>query len=244
MTNTSSRRSASLAKNTPQRANSRRSAAATRRKKRQPRNVEPICDQLAKLYPDARCSLTHRNAFELLVATVLSAQTTDERVNSVTGELFERYPDAQTLAGATIGDLQRILRPLGFFRAKADSLSRLSRSLVHDFGGDVPQTLEELVTLAGVGRKTANVVLGNAFNTPGITVDTHVGRLSRRWGWTKETNAEKAERDLMDILPKDQWTVLCHRIIAHGRAICHARGPQCGICPIASLCPSAKLESA
>ncbi len=202
-----------------------------------------ITDRLAKLYPDSRASLDFRNPFELLVATVLSAQTTDARVNSVTPELFALYPNPEALAQAAQEDLERILRPVGFFHSKATSLHYLACGLVENFAGEVPSTLEELVTLRGVGRKTANVVLGNAFDTPGITVDTHVGRISRRWGWTRETDPVKAELELNKLLPQSIWTEVCHRIIDHGRAVCTARKPKCISCPMADLCPSYEIET-
>lgn len=198
-----------------------------------------ITDRLAEVYPDSTCALNHRNAFELLVATVLSAQTTDERVNQVTPALFAQFPDPASLGQAPIEVLEDILRPLGFFRSKAASLHGLSVALMDD--GEVPATLEELVKLPGVGRKTANVVLGNAFGIPGITVDTHVGRLSRRWGWTRETDAVKAEMELAKLLPPEIWTITCHRVIDHGRQVCHSRKPACGVCPLRDLCPSFQL---
>lgn len=198
-----------------------------------------ITDRLAEVYPDSTCALNHRNAFELLVATVLSAQTTDERVNQVTPALFAQFPDPASLGQAPIEVLEDILRPLGFFRSKAASLHGLSVALMDD--GEVPATLEELVKLPGVGRKTANVVLGNAFGIPGITVDTHVGRLSRRWGWTRETDAVKAEMELAKLLPPEIWTITCHRVIDHGRQVCHSRKPACGVCPLTDLCPSFQL---
>lgn len=213
----------------------RESKAACRARARE------ILDRLAVLYPDAACALTFTNPFELLVATVLSAQTTDERVNSVTPTLFARYPGPAELAAAPRDDLEEILRPLGFFRAKAESLQTLSRQLVDDHGGEVPGTLEELVRLRGVGRKTANVVLGNAFGIPGITVDTHVGRLSRRLGWTRLTDPVKIERELWDVIPEPEWTIACHRLILHGRQVCHSRTPACGACALADLCPSADV---
>lgn len=199
--------------------------------------------RLGEVYPDARCSLNHRNAFELLVATVLSAQTTDERVNSVTPQLFSLFPDAESMAAAEENTLREILRPIGFFRTKAHCVKTLAQTLLEKYGGTVPHTLEELIQLRGVGRKTANVVLGNAFSVPGITVDTHVGRIARRWGWTRQTDPVKAEMELNRLLPPKMWTVSCHRIIAHGRAICHARNPKCGICPFSDLCPSYPLLS-
>lgn len=206
-----------------------------------PKQVSEILGRLATLYPDATTDLDHSNPFELLVATILSAQTTDERVNQVTPELFARFPDPAALAQATQDELEEILRPLGFHRAKAKSLRGLGRALLEDHDGDIPRTGRELVKLPGVGRKTANVVLGNAFGIPGITVDTHVGRLTRRWGWTMETSPVKAERDLMEIMPEENWTIDCHRIIYHGRRVCHARSPECGACILADVCPSAQV---
>ncbi|XCB28988.1 endonuclease III [Arcanobacterium hippocoleae] len=203
-----------------------------------------LTDRLATVYPNSKCALNHRNAFELLVATVLSAQTTDERVNSVTPNLFTHFPTPETMAGASLETLETILRPLGFFRSKAKSAKALSIALVEDFAGEVPRTLEELVTLRGVGRKTANVVLGNVFDTPGITVDTHVGRIARRWAWTRETDPVKAELELNKLLPPEIWTVTCHRIIDHGRAICHSRKPECTLCPMRDICPSFEILTA
>lgn len=200
-----------------------------------------LTDRLASLYPNAKCALNHRNAFELLVATVLSAQTTDKRVNSVTPALFSAYPNPQAMAEADFTELTKILQPLGFYRAKARSIQALSVTLLEDFEGEVPNTLEELTTLRGVGRKTANVVLGNIFDTPGITVDTHVGRIARRWAWTRETDPVKAEMELNKLLPPKIWTVTCHRIIEHGRKICHSRNPECGMCAMADLCPSYEI---
>ena len=203
-----------------------------------------ITDRLAQLYPDSGPSLDYRNSFELLVATVLSAQTTDVRVNSITPELFSRYPTATALASASREDLEQILRPVGFFRAKAKSLQLLAAGLVERFAGEVPARLEDLVTLQGVGRKTANVVLGDAFGIPGITVDTHVGRISRRWAWTRHTDPVKAEMELAKLLPQELWTEVCHRIIDHGRAVCTARRPKCPQCPLADICPSYEIELA
>ncbi|MCI1675755.1 MAG: endonuclease III [Ancrocorticia sp.] len=228
--------------------NSKKTKAAQARLPRRPRSLaarreqaRAITDRLALLYPDAHCALLFRNPFQLLVATVLSAQTTDVRVNSVTPELFRRYPDPEAMAGAAREDLEEILHPLGFFRAKAKSCHGLAAALCDRFGGEVPASLEELVTLPGVGRKTANVVLGNSFGIPGITVDTHVGRLSRRWGWTRQADPVKAERDIAALLPPEIWTQTCHRIIDHGRKVCHSRKPACIGCGLADLCPSYEL---
>jgi len=196
-----------------------------------------VNDRLAELHPDAHCELAFRDPYQLLLATVLSAQTTDARVNQVTPELFARYPHAVALAGARLEDLEEILHSLGFFRAKARSLAGIGMALTERFAGEVPGTLEELVTLPGVGRKTANVVLGNAFGVPGITVDTHVGRLARRLGWTRNTDPVKVETDIAALLPPEEWTMACHRLIFHGRRVCTARRPACETCGIVDLCP-------
>jgi endonuclease-3 len=193
---------------------------------------------LAERYPDATCELDFSTPFQLLVATVLSAQTTDVRVNSVTPALWARYPSPADLAAADRTELEGVLRPTGFFRAKAAAVQSLAARVVDDFGGQVPRRLEDLVTLPGVGRKTANVVRGDAFGLPGITVDTHVGRLSRRFGWTEETDPVRVESDLAALFPPRDWTPLSHRVIFHGRRTCHARRPACGACPVAGDCPS------
>jgi endonuclease-3 len=195
---------------------------------------------LAEEYPDARCELDYRNPYELLVATVLSAQCTDVQVNRVTPALFAAFPDAAALAAAPRDRLESLIRSTGFFRAKAESLLELSRGLVERFDGRVPDDLASLVTLRGVGRKTANVVLGNAFGVPGIPVDTHVGRLARRLGWTTNADPEAVERDLMALFPRSDWTQLSHHLIFHGRRRCTARRPVCADCPVRSLCPSAE----
>ena len=202
---------------------------------RRARKVDRI---LAETYPDARCELDFANPFELLVVTVLSAQTTDKRVNAVRPTLFAAYPDAEALAGADRAHLEQIIGPLGFFRAKTESLLKLSQALVERHDGEVPPRLDDLVQLPGVGRKTANVVLGNAFGIPGITVDTHFGRLARRFGWTEETDPVKVERAVAELFPKRGWTMLSHHLIWHGRRRCHARNPACGACPVAKLCPA------
>lgn len=189
-------------------------------------------------YPDAHCELDFTNPFELLVATVLSAQTTDVRVNGVTPTLFARYPDAAALAAADRADLEAIIQPTGFFRAKSESLLRLGTALVERFEGEVPGRLTDLVSLPGVGRKTANVVLGDAFGVPGITVDTHFGRLVRRFGWTDHEDPVKVEHTIGELFPRREWTQLSHVLIFHGRRICHARNPACGACPVARQCPS------
>jgi endonuclease-3 len=202
------------------------------------RRARKIDRVLAETYPDARCELDFANPFELLVVTVLSAQTTDKRVNAVSPLLFAAYPDAKAMAAADRAVLEGMLGPLGFFRAKTESLLKLSAALVEDHGGEVPPRLVDLVKLPGVGRKTANVVLGNAFGVPGITVDTHFGRLVRRFGWTEETDPVKVEHAIGELFPKRDWTMLSHHLIWHGRRRCHARNPACGACPLARLCPS------
>ena len=202
------------------------------------RRARKIDRVLAETYPDARCELDFRTPFELLVVTVLSAQTTDRRVNAVSPELFAAYPDATAMAGAPREDVERIIQPTGFFRAKTDSVLKLSAALVERYDGEVPARLEDLVTLPGVGRKTANVVLGNAFGVPGITVDTHFGRLSRRFGWTEETDPVKVEHEVGALFPRRDWTMLSHHLIWHGRRVCHARNPACGACPVARWCPA------
>jgi endonuclease-3 len=202
------------------------------------RQARRINRALAEVYPYAHPELDFENPFELLVATVLSAQTTDLRVNQTTPALFARYPTPEDLAAADPEELEEIIRPTGFFRAKARSLLGLAAALRDDFGGEVPGRLEDLVTLPGVGRKTANVVLGNVFGVPGITVDTHFGRLARRFGWTGSDDPVKVELEIAELFPKSDWTMLSHRVVFHGRRICHSRRPACGACPIAALCPS------
>ncbi|MGQ7295202.1 endonuclease III [Quadrisphaera sp. KR29] len=193
---------------------------------------------LAERYPGAKCELEFTTPFQLLVATVLSAQTTDVRVNSVTPALFATWPTPADLAGADRAALEEVLRPVGFYRAKAASVQGLAARLVEVYRGQVPRRLEDLVTLPGVGRKTANVVRGDAFGLPGITVDTHVGRLSRRFGWTTQEDPVAVEDDLAALFPTRDWTPLSHRVIFHGRRTCHARRPACGACPVARDCPS------
>ncbi len=205
------------------------------------RRARRVDRALAERYPDARCELDFRDPFELLIATVLSAQTTDVRVNQTTPELFARYPDAVAMAGADVRELEDILRPTGFFRAKSRAVLGIGQALVERFGGQVPRRLDDLVTLPGVGRKTANVVLGNAFGIPGITVDTHVARLSKRLGYTTSEDPLVVEKDLQGLLERRVWTMACHRLIFHGRRTCFARRPACGACPVAALCPSAGI---
>lgn len=203
------------------------------------RRARKINRELALVYPDARCELDFDGPFQLLTATVLSAQCTDVRVNQVTPALFARFPDARAMASAPRDELEDLIRPTGFFRSKSTSLLALSRDLIERFDGRVPGRLEDLVTLRGVGRKTANVVLGNAFDVPGITVDTHMGRLARRLGLTINEDPVAVERDLAALIERREWTLWSHRIIFHGRRRCTARKPDCGGCEIARLCPSA-----
>jgi endonuclease-3 len=193
---------------------------------------------LKRIYPDVRCALDYRNPFELYVATVLSAQCTDERVNQVTPVLFARYPSALALAAAPREEIEAIVRPTGFFRNKAKSIQEGARRIVEAFGGGVPRTLEELITIPGTGRKTANVILGCAFSVPGITVDTHVRRLSQRLGWTKLEDPVKIEFELMEILPKRDWTAASLLLIQHGRRVCLARKPLCLECAVLEWCPT------
>ena len=206
-------------------------------------NRAPVEETIARLksaYPDARTELTWTNPLELLVATMLSAQTTDVRVNLVTPDLFAKYPTAADYAGADPAELEEDIRPTGFFRNKAKSLRGMAHALVEDHGGEVPRTMPELVALPGVGRKTANVVLGNAFSIDeGIVVDTHVRRLSNRLGFTSQNDPEKIEKDLMEIVPKGDWTVFSHLLILHGRSVCKSRKPDCESCTLNDLCPSA-----
>ena len=196
---------------------------------------------LAEVHPDARCELDFRTPLELLVATVLSAQTTDVRVNQVTPALFARFPDAAAYAGADVEEVEAIIRPTGFHRAKAKTLVGIGAALCERFGGAVPNRQADLVSLPGVGRKTANVVLGDAFGVPGLTIDTHVGRLARRLGWTTQEDPVKVEADVAALIERREWTLVSHRLIFHGRRVCHARRPACGDCAIAHLCPSAGL---
>ena len=197
-----------------------------------------INERLAETYPDAHCELDFRDPFELLVATVLSAQSTDRRVNAVTVELFRRFPTPSALAEAEREEVETIIGPVGFYRNKTTAIIGLSQRIVDEFDGEVPGSLENLVSLPGVGRKTANVVLGNAFGVPGITPDTHLIRLANRFGWVDSTKPDVVEESVGALFPPDEWVMLCHRVIWHGRRCCHARRPACGACPVAELCPS------
>lgn len=203
-----------------------------------PQQAAEVNERLGAQYPDAQCELDFTGPFELLVATVLSAQSTDRRVNAVMVELMATYPDATALAGAPREDVERIIGPVGFFRNKTTAIIGLSQKLVDDFDGSVPRTLAELVTLPGVGRKTANVVLGNAFGVPGITPDTHLIRLANRLGWTDSSTPDVVEHAVGELFDPSDWVLLCHRVIWHGRRCCHARGPACGACVLADVCPS------
>ena len=205
--------------------------------------VGPITDTLARLYPEAFTGLTHANPLQLLVATILSAQCTDKRVNLITPGLFARYHTAQDYADADRAELEGYVKSTGFFRNKAKNIQACGRAIVDRYGGEVPTRLDDLVTLPGVGRKTANVVLGDAFQTPGITVDTHVGRLSRRLGLTRLQNPVKVERVLMTLLPQASWTAVSHQLILHGRKVCFARKPRCEECELKSLCPKIGVKA-
>ncbi len=202
------------------------------------RRARRIVRELGLIHPDAGCALNFTSPLELLVATILSAQTTDKRVNETTPELFARYPDAAAYAAADRTAMEELLKPLGFFRAKTQSLMGLGAALVERHRGEVPKRLDELVKLPGVGRKTANVVLGHAFDIPGITVDTHVGRLARRMQLTANEDPVKVESDLAVLVPRKEWTIMSDRLIFHGRRICHSRKPACGACGVSRDCPS------
>jgi endonuclease-3 len=201
------------------------------------RRMMAIIKILRREYPEAKCSLDFESPFQLLVATILSAQCTDERVNKVTPALFAKYPTPTEMAAAPLKEIEKLIQSTNFFRNKALALKAMSQSLLDLHGGEVPKTLEELVELRGVGRKTANVVLGNVFDVPGMVVDTHVGRQARRMGFTKESDPVKVEKDLEAITPREHWTELAHLLIAHGRAICTARRAKCEECPVSSFCP-------
>ncbi|MBA8827378.1 endonuclease-3 [Saccharopolyspora lacisalsi] len=202
------------------------------------RRARRILRALERAYPEARCELNFDTPLQLAVATILSAQCTDKRVNEVTPKLFERYPTAADYAGADRAELEGLIRSTGFYRNKASSLTGMGAALVERHDGEVPASPEELVELPGIGRKTANVILGNAFDVPGITVDTHFGRLVRRWGWTEEKDAVKVEHAVGELIPRRDWTMLSHWVIFHGRRVCHSRKPACGACLLAAECPS------
>jgi endonuclease-3 len=203
--------------------------------------AQSVCRTLKRLYPQAKCALEHSSPLQLLIATILSAQCTDARVNMVTPDLFARYPTVHDLASAELSDLESIVRSTGFFRNKAKNIKACCQKIVSEYGGEVPQTMEELLSLAGVARKTANVVLGNAFGIPGFVVDTHVGRLSRRLGLTRATDPVKVEREVMELLPAREWTLMSHLLISHGRAVCQSRKPNCDQCRFNDDCPKVGL---
>lgn len=207
------------------------------------KHARKIVRGLTRLFPDPECALTHDSPFQLLVATILSAQCTDERVNATTPTLFKKYPTAEKLAASKQSDVEKIVHPLGFFRAKATNIRKMAQNLTEQYAGEVPQTLNELVALPGVGRKTANVVLGTAFGIPsGVVVDTHVKRITNIFGFTISKNPEIIERDLSEILPKKEWIKFSHRVILHGRATCIARRPQCTECSLLKICPRIGLK--
>ncbi len=201
------------------------------------RRMGQILSILKREYPESKCSLDHRNAYELIMATILSAQCTDERVNKVTPALFKKYPTPKKMASAPQEEVEELVRTTGFFRSKAKALRETSQAIVENHGGEVPDTLEELVKLRGVGRKTANVVLGNVFGIPSLVVDTHVGRLSRRLGFTKSSDPVKVELEMMKIVPREDWTDYAHLLISHGRAVCTAKKAFCSRCPVSRYCP-------
>lgn len=208
----------------------------------QKRDAQRVLALLREQYPDAECELTPRDPWRLLCAVILSAQCTDARVNMTTPILFARYPTAEALAAADPAEVEEIVRPTGFFRQKTKSLIAMSQDVVARFGGKVPETLEELTSMRGVGRKTANLIIGTAFGGQGIVVDTHVKRLSKRLGWTTHTDPEKIERDLMELFPRDVWTQLGHTLIFHGRRVCKAQRPDCPNCPILEHCPEGRAR--
>lgn len=198
--------------------------------------TEKVLEFLDKKYPDAGCYLHYKNPFELLVATILSSQCTDERVNKVTKELFKRYNTPEDFANADLEDLKELIKPTGFFNNKAKNIKNMSTAIIKDFNSKVPDTMDRLVKLSGVGRKTANVILGNFYESEGVVVDTHVKRITHRLGLTKNSDPEKIEKDLMNILPKDRWNIFSHQMIVFGREICSARKPECDICQLSEIC--------
>lgn len=211
-------------------------------KKAREARAQNIFEILEREYPEAETALNHENPFQLAVATILSAQCTDDRVNMVTPELFRRFPDPEALAEAPLEEVEEIIHSTGFFRSKARNIVGMAKALLNEHDGRLPRSIRELTALPGIGRKTANVILGNAFGIDeGVVVDTHVKRLSGRMGFTRETTPEKVERDLMEIFPREDWTLLSHLLILHGRAVCPARKPRCGECPVAQLCPSSSV---
>ncbi len=213
-------------------------------KKSASKSIRTLLDALAAAYPDAKCALDFQSPLQLLIATILSAQCTDKRVNIVTPALFKRFPTAKAFASGKLADIEKLIQSTGFYRNKAKNIQACCQVLLDKYDGKVPSTLEELVVLPGVGRKTANVVLGNCFDTPGITVDTHCGRLARRLGLTLHSDPVKVEQDLMKVIPSAEWTSFSHQIIAHGRQVCHSRKPDCPNCTLAALCPKIGVDGA
>ncbi|MCC7441084.1 MAG: endonuclease III [Bdellovibrionales bacterium] len=205
--------------------------------KRERARMGKVLSILKAAYPDAKCALEYRTPYQLLAATILSAQCTDAMVNRVSPVLFARYPDARAMADGKMEEIERIIRSTGFYKNKAQSLKEMSQALLREYGGQVPASMEKLTRLRGVGRKTANVVLGNAFGIPGLVVDTHVGRLCHRMGFTEEQAPERVEAEMMELVPKSDWTIFSHLLISHGRAVCIARKAACERCPVAELCP-------
>ncbi len=216
-----------------------KAAKPKRSKKPDPARALEVFKRLKREFPDAKCALDHQTPHQLLVATILSAQCTDARVNLVTKDLFRKYPDVRAFAAADLSEMEQDVKSTGFFRMKARAVVEMSRDVLLRHGGEVPRTMETLTALRGVGRKTANVVLGNAFGIPGVVVDTHVSRLARRLGFTRQSDPVKIERELGELLPRRWWTLASHLLILHGRRTCRARGPRCGECPVRDLCPSA-----
>ena len=204
------------------------------------KDLVPFMDYLKELFPEARCELIYNNPFQLLVATILSAQCTDKQVNKVTPALFAAYPDAKSMSEAPIEKIEELIHSTGFYKNKAKNIKSMAYALVKDHNGQVPDNMDELVKLPGVGRKTANVVLGNAFHVPGMVVDTHVKRITNRYGLTKNSDPEKIEQDLMKIFPKERWTELSHQLVLFGRYFCEAKKPKCNECKIISYCPAYK----
>ncbi len=210
---------------------------------KKPETVVKVLDILQKEYPDARVTLDFKDPLQLLIATILAAQCTDERVNQVTKDLFKKYRKPSDYAGTDLKTLEAEIRSTGFFRNKAKSIIGCCQTLVQKFGGQVPRTLEELTSLPGVGRKTANILLGNAFNQQAIAVDTHVKRVTHRLGWAKSDDPDKIEFELMEVIPQNRWTLSCHQIVFHGRKVCMAKNPQCPACPVAKLCPKIGISA-
>lgn len=204
------------------------------------KDLSPFLDYLKELFPMAHCELKYSSPFQLLTATILSAQCTDKQVNKVTPLLFEKYPDAAKMSSAPIEDIENIIRSTGFYKNKAKNIKTMAATLMENHGGNVPDNMESLTKLPGVGRKTANVVLGNAFGVPGMVVDTHVKRITNKYGLTKNSDPEKIEQDLMKIIPREKWTEVSHQLVLFGRSVCDAKKPKCHECKVSSLCPSSK----